>query len=435
MDNTKNTLFTHHFRRKSVHSRRKIIEGLLQQKNQNDLSLSDFASTGRDETLLDLSEFMIEQAVGYFAIPLGLVGPILMDGKEYMIPLATEEPSVLAALSYFAKLMAHRGSIQTFANRPIMSAQIIIEDKTDLGVNGVNKILASEKKICDELSPLLASMTQRGGGWQGMDARWIALSQTFVVNVKIDVRDAMGANLLNSAAERIQKILEDITGGQSLMAILSNRSQERMAGAKLCIPAQSLAKMGFNGMETAQRIVRANQIAQLDTDRAVTHNKGIMNGISALALATGNDTRAIEAAAHAHASRSGTYQGLSQFWMEEGLLYASLEMPLPFAVIGGAVGFHPTSRWSLNMMDNPDSQGLSRIAAAVGLLQNLAALRALVSEGIQKGHMELHARRLSFDAGARGEELNRYSQVIRSEGIRSRSKAKIRYKEWSKNSS
>ena len=273
-------------------------------------------------------------------------------------------------------------------------------------------------------------MEKRGGGWRNMDARWIAPSRTLAVNLRIDVRDAMGANLLNSAAETVSPLLEEITGGRVLMAILSNRSWDRTASARLSIPVEELGRNGFDGAETARRIVRAARVAREDPDRAVTHNKGIMNGISAMALATGNDTRAIEAAAHAYAGRYGPYHGLSEYWIENRMIHGSLEMPLPFAVTGGAVGFHPVTRWSLQQLGNPDAPGLSRIAAALGLAQNLAALRALVSEGIQKGHMALHARRLAYDAGARGDDIPAFTTVIHSEEIRGRESATRRFTEW-----
>jgi hydroxymethylglutaryl-CoA reductase len=250
------------------------------------------------------------------------------------------------------------------------------------------------------------------------------------VNIRVDVRDAMGANLLNSAAETLRPVLESLTGGSVLMAILTNRSWDRTAGARCRIPVDALGRPGYPGDETARRIVKASRIAREDPDRGVTHNKGIMNGISALALATGNDTRAIEAAAHAWAGRYGPYHALSEFWLEGEYLYGALEMPLPFAVTGGAVGYHPISRWSLELLGNPDAPGLSRIAAAVGLAQNLAALRSLVSEGIQAGHMPLHARRLSWDAGARAEELVPFAVLIREEGINDRDKASRRLETW-----
>lgn len=415
------------FRKGPIRSRR---ERLAPVESEEKGSRSDFSFTGVDEDLLDLAEIMVEQAVGYMGIPLGLAGPLLIDGKEFMIPMASEEPSVIAAVSYAGRLAARFGGITTRASEPVMLAQIFLEDMSHKGASGVDAVMASRDLIKERLKPILESMEKRGGGWRDLDARWIAPSRTLAVNLRIDVRDAMGANLLNSAAEEISPLLEEITGGRVLMAILSNRSWDRTASARLSLPVGELGRNGFNGAETARRIVRAARVAREDPDRAVTHNKGIMNGISALALATGNDTRAIEAAAHAYAGRYGPYHGLSEYWVEDDVLHGSLELPLPFAVTGGAVGFHPVTRWSLGVMGSPDAPGLSRIAAAVGLAQNLAALRALVSEGIQRGHMALHARRLAFDAGARGDDIQDFTELIRSEEIRSRELATQRYTEW-----
>ncbi len=390
----------------------------------------DFAATGHDENLLDLSEVMIEQAVGYYGVPLGVAGPLPVDGKKMMIPMATEEPSVIAAVTFAGSLLSSSRGITTRASDPVMVAQIFLEDVEEPGAVCVEKVLDSRDIIRKRLKPILETMEERGGGWRNMEARWIAPSRTLAINLQIDVRDAMGANLLNSAAEEIRPLLEEITGGRVLMAILSNRSWNRTASARLSIPVKVLGCNGFNGKDTARRIVRAARVAREDPDRGVTHNKGIMNGISALALATGNDCRAIEAAAHAYAGRYGPYHGLSEYWIEGDVLQGSLEMPLPFAVTGGAVGFHPVSRWSLEMLGNPDARGLSRIAAALGLAQNLAALRALVSEGIQSGHMGLHARRLAYAAGARGDEIPLFTAFIRNEEIRGKEVAARRFAEW-----
>jgi len=411
------------FRKGAIGLRRTLISGESEQ---------DFASTGRDEELLELSEVMVEQAVGYFGVPLGVAGPLMIDGRDVLIPMATEEPSVIAAVTFAGSLCARSGGITTRASDPVMVAQIFLEDVGELAAASVEKVLESRDLIRNRLKPLLETMEERGGGWRNMEARWIAPSRTLAVNLQIDVRDAMGANLLNSAAEEIRPLLEKITGGRVLMAILSNRSWNRTASARLSIPVGVLGRKGFSGTDTARRIVRAARVAREDPDRGVTHNKGIMNGISALALATGNDSRAIEAAAHAYAGRYGPYHGLSEYWIENDTLHGSLEMPLPFAVTGGAVGFHPATRWALELLGNPDARGLSRIAAALGLAQNLAALRALVSEGIQSGHMGLHARRLAYAAGARKDEIPRFSDVIGSEEIRGKESAATRYREWKK---
>ena len=420
-------------RKATIRARRTMLES--PRTPTKDAERTDFSFTGSDDDLLDLSDVMVEQAVGYMALPLGLAGPIVIDGEEFMVPMATEEPSVIAAVTFAGHLVSRQGEITTAASEPVMVAQIFMENLSIPGESAVESVLSAQPEIRAQLKDLLESMERRGGGWRGLNARWIAPSRTLAVNILIDVRDAMGANLLNSAAEQIRPFLEKLTGGDVLMAILSNRSWDRTASARLRIPVDSLSRPGFSGEESARRIVKAARVAREDPDRGVTHNKGIMNGVSALAVATGNDTRAIEAAAHAYAGRYGPYHALSQFWLEGNDLHGSLEMPLPFAVTGGAVGFHPATRWGLEVLGWPDARRLSRIAAAVGLAQNLAALRALVSEGIQKGHMALHARRLSFDSGARGDDLERYARTIREEGIRARDAAASRYEEWRKENS
>ena len=387
------TPFGRRFRMGPISRRRQIINGM-----QNYPLSEDFDSSGRDESLVDLSEAMVEQAVGYMAIPMGLAGPILVDDRKYMIPIATEEPSVVAAATYAGHLVNRHGGIKTQADSPVMSTHVYLEN-VGQGGEALKKIRSLESKIRASLTPLLASMEARGGGWRGMEVEPIPQTGTVRVSIKIDVRDAMGANLLNSLAEKARPLLEKASGSKGLMAILSNSSRERTAAAQFSLPATALGRPGYDGMETAGRIVRAALVAQHDAERAVTHNKGIMNGISGLALATGNDVRAIEAAAHAWASRDGSYRGLGSYWIEGNKLLGELVLPLPFAVTGGAVDFHPTSRWSLNLLGNPDAPGLSRIAAALGLLQNLAALRSLVSEGIQQGHMNCHAKRLSLRGG------------------------------------
>ena len=241
-----------------------------------------------------------------------------------------------------------------------------------------------------------------------MEVRRLPKSGLLVVDILIDVRNAMGANMLNTAAESIKGALERISGGSVLMAILTNASEDRRAGARFTLPVVKLKRLAPEGMTAvtvAERIVMASQFAQEDPKRAVTHNKGIMNGISSLALATGNDIRAVESAAHSWAARSGQTRGLSTFSMDGDYLKGQLELPLPLGTVGGAISIHPVARTTLKILGNPDAPQLARIAAALGLAQNLAAVLALVTGGIQEGHMKLHANRLAYQAGARGSEV------------------------------
>jgi hydroxymethylglutaryl-CoA reductase len=247
----------------------------------------------------------------------------------------------------------------------------------------------------------------------------VPVTRVVRVDVLIDVRDSMGANRLNTAAELIRPLLEELSGGRTLMAILSNEARDRIAGAQCEIPCAKLEHLlppAMSGEEAARRIAAASALAQEDPSRAVAHNKGIMNGVSSLALATMNDTRAIEAAAHAWAARNGNYAGISTWNVENGRLTGWLEMPLPMATTGGSVGFHPAARASLRILGFPDAPRLCRIAAAVGLAQNFAALLALVTHGIQKGHMRYHFARLAWRAGARGAEVRRLAESLARTG-------------------
>jgi hydroxymethylglutaryl-CoA reductase len=347
--------------------------------------------------------------------------------------MAVEEPSVIAAASFAARLVRRGGGFQTWASEPVMRAQVFLE-KVPPG--GELRVAPREAELRERLEVLQASLRARGGGYCGLEVARLPETGLVRIDLLIDVRDAMGANILNTAAEHLRPRLEELTGGKALMGILSNAAGERRAGARFTLPLEllrvrvSAEREGGAGQgaaaasaEAARRIVLAGELAREDPSRAVTHNKGIMNGISALALATMNDTRGIEAAAHAWAARDGRYRGLSGYRFDGRALEGSLEMPLPFAAVGGAVGFHPASRLALAMLGHPDGPGLARIAAAVGLAQNLAALLALVTGGIQRGHMKLHAARLAWQAGARGPEVRQAAERLAAGGQYSREAA------------
>jgi hydroxymethylglutaryl-CoA reductase len=379
-------------------------------RNACALDAEEWEALSATPSLLAVADAMVESAVGCAPIPLGIAEGFLIDGVEVAIPMAVEEPSVIAAASYAARLLRGDGGFRTWATDPVMTAQLFLEG---VSPEGEQRLAASEPALRAALEAALASLERRGGGYRGM--RVARLSNTVRLDIDIDVRDAMGANRLNSAAERLRPLAEKESGGRALMAILSNEATRRRAGASFRVPVNRLAvrlPAGMDGAEVARRITAASQVAQEDPSRAVTHNKGIMNGISSLALATMNDTRAIEAAAHAWAARSGRYQGLSSFRVEEGLLIGELELPLALATVGGSVGFHPASRAALTILGKPDAPRLSRIAAALGLAQNLAALLALTTHGIQAGHMRYHAARLAYQAGARGREARQLADQL-----------------------
>jgi hydroxymethylglutaryl-CoA reductase len=367
------------------------------------------------ETVRDMADVMVETSVGVMPVPVGVATGFLIDGEAVAVPMAVEEPSVVAAASYAGSIISLHGGLTTWASDPVMTAQVFLEDTTE----GATAIVESRRsELCYLAEASLRSLSARGGGIRDLRAVWLPESRVLKVEVHVDVRDAQGANRLNSLAEELRRPLERMTGGVVVMGILSNAARNRLAGARFSVPVSALrtGERSVTGRETARRIALAAHIAAEDESRAVTHNKGIMNGVTALALATGNDTRAVEAAAHAYAARGDGYAPLSSFRVEDDRLHGELELPLALATVGGAVRFHPVSRLALRILGEPDAPRLGRIAAAVGLAQNFAALQALVSEGIQRGHMRLHAARLAFQAGARGPAIREVARRIADVG-------------------
>jgi hydroxymethylglutaryl-CoA reductase len=364
----------------------------------------------------ELADVMVECAVGVAPLPLGIAEGFLIDGKEVAVPMAVEEPSVIAAASFAGRLVSAAGGFHTWAAEPLMSAQVFLEG---VSAEGEARLRSCTARLKAFLAPHLASLERRGGGFRDLQVERLTETGAVRVELLIDVRDAMGANRLTTAAELASPLLEKESGGRTLMAILSNEARDRLAGASCEIPFARLRAglaPGTDSAEAARRISAAALIAQEDPSRAVAHNKGIMNGISALALATMNDTRAVEAAAHAWAARSGTYRGLSTWQSGPDSLKGRLELPLALASVGGSVDFHPASRACLRILGFPGGPGLSRIAAAVGLAQNLAALLALVTQGIGRSHLRKHAARLAWKAGARGREVRQLADRLWKEG-------------------
>jgi len=378
-----------------------------------DLSPSELESLGTDADMLERSDVMVEYAVGYLAVPVGLAPGFLIDSMVRTIPMATEEPSVIAAAAFGASLVARGSGFLTAAADPLMAAHIYLRNVPE---GNEDRIRAEETAIRAAADRILTRMEQRGGGLRTIDVLRLAQGGFVRVELGIDVRDAMGANIVNSAAEAVRPILERASGGSTVMAILSNSAERRIARAEFALPTRLLARGGLDGEDMGRAIVEAYLIAAEDQDRAVTHNKGIMNGVSALALATANDTRGIEAAVHRYSTRSGRYLPISSYEVTGGQLAGRIELPVPFGTVGGATWFHPGARTVLKILGNPDGPTLGRIAAALGLAQNLAALAALVSEGIQHGHMRLHGRRIAFDAGARGSEIAEVARRLQEKG-------------------
>ena len=368
------------------------------------LSDEEQLATSAHPDVLERADVMIECAVGVFPVPLGIAAGFMIDGDAVDIPMATEEPSVIAAASLAGRITARCGGFQTSAFEPVMTVQIFLQNTRD----DAEQIL---RRLSDEIGrrtdDIAASLAARGGGFVCMRVSRLIQTRLTKVEIDIDVRDAMGANKVNSVGEGISGYLEHHTGGRKLMSIVTNAARSSPVEAAVAIPVELLSRAGMSGAEVADRISLASTVAFEDPERAITNNKGIMNGISALVLATGNDTRGVEAAAHGYAARDGAYRSLSRFSRDGNLLSGLLATPVPVGTVGGAIDLYPASRYSLQILGNPGSRRLAQIAVALGLAQNLAALRALVTEGIQHGHMRLHARRLAFAAGARGAEIDR----------------------------
>lgn len=357
---------------------------------------------------LDVSQAdrMSENVVGTFGLPLGIAVNFRVNRRDYLVPMAIEEPSVVAAASHAAKLVRAAGGFVAEASSSLMIGQIQVLGLDDLPASRARLLAGRERllAVANEQDPVLVGL---GGGARDLEARIVPETPAgpmLVVHLIYDCRDAMGANAVNTAVEALAPLVEEITGGQALLRILSNLADRRLARARAVMPSEVLALEGFEGQEVAKRIVDAYALAAVDPYRAATHNKGIMNGIDAVLIATGNDWRAVEAGAHAYAARSGLYQSLSTWDIDsDGSLVGTLELPMAVGIVGGATKAHPGARVALKVMGVQTAQELAQVIVSVGLAQNLAALRALATEGIQRGHMELHARSMAVAAGARGD--------------------------------
>lgn len=363
---------------------------------------------------------MIENVVGVHALPLGIAVNFLINGRDYLIPMAIEEPSVVAGASFAARLVREGGGFWVHADRPEMIAQLQVLDVHNVWY-ARQELLANRERLLDLAAQVDPVVMGLGGGPRDLEVRVFQESPVgpmLIVHVIYDCRDAMGANTVNTVAEALRPVVEEITGGRVLLRILSNLADRRLARAQCRIPKQALAFDGFSGERVAQGIVEAYAMAAVDPYRAATHNKGIMNGVDAVVIATGNDWRAIEAGAHAYAARSGRYSPLSQWETDRnGDLVGTLEMPLAVGIVGGATKAHPSAQIALKVLKVKSAVELAGVIAAVGLAQNLAAIRALASEGIQRGHMELHARQVAMSVGAVGEEIEKVAGRLVAERV------------------
>ncbi len=361
-----------------------------------------------------IADIMIENVVGTFPIPLGIATNFLINGKEYLVPMAIEESSVVAAASNAAKLCRAGGGITSIATESIMIGQVQLTKVKD-PYGAKVKILEHKDeilKIANEQDPVLVRL---GGGAKDIEVRVVhhPLAGSMVIaHLLVDVKDAMGANAVNTMAEAVAPYIEEITGGRVYLRIISNLADKRLVRARCIVPKDVLG-----GEEIVDGIVLAWAFADADPYRAATHNKGIMNGVDAVVIATANDWRAVEAGAHSYAARWGVYKPLSVWEKNDnGDLVGTLEMPLAVGIIGGATRVHPVAQLSLKILGVKTAKELAEVIGAVGLAQNLAALRALATEGIQKGHMKLHARNIAVMAGATGDLIDKVAEILIKHG-------------------
>jgi hydroxymethylglutaryl-CoA reductase len=365
---------------------------------------------------------MIENVVGLYSLPLGIALNFLVNGREVLVPMAIEEPSVVAGASFMAKLARLGGGFHAQASSPEMIGQMQVLDVSDLPVARLALLEQKDRLLAEAtgIDPVLQSL---GGGPRDLEVRLIEESPIgpfLVLHLIYDVRDAMGANAINTATERLAPRVEAITGGRVHLRILSNLADRRLARAQCTIPLSEMAFGDYAAEEVRDGVIAAWAFAAVDPYRAATHNKGILNGVDAVVIATGNDWRAVEAGAHAYAARSGRYTSLSTWGQDAaGNLVGSLEMPMAVGIVGGATKVHPTARAALKLMGVTSAANLAEIIVSVGLAQNLAALRALATEGIQRGHMSLHARQVAIAAGAQGDMIEKLArQLVQEKTVR-----------------
>ncbi len=388
--------------------------------------LAEFANLSPDEQHLlhaclelEVADRLIENVVGVYALPLGVAVNFIVNGQELVVPMAIEEPSVVAACSYAAKLARPGGGFRAEADPPVMIGQIQVLEVADPEA-ATRAVLAAREDLLRRINALHPTIVRLGGGARDIEVRHLPETPAgpmLVVHLLIDTRDAMGANAVNTACEALAPEIARLTGGRVNLRILSNLADRRLARAKATWTREALAEAGFDPDELIGGIIEAWAFAEADPYRAATHNKGIMNGVDAVAVATGNDWRALEAGAHAYAARSGHYTSLTRYRRTpEGHLEGEIELPIAVGIVGGTTKAHPVAQLALKILGVRTAGELAAIMAAVGLAQNFAALRALAAEGIQRGHMALHARQVALAAGATGEEADRLAAHLVAEG-------------------
>lgn len=395
---------------------------LLQEQGRLDAEDLDILRSSAAGLPLEVANTMIENVIGVYGLPIGLGLNFLVNGRDYVVPLVVEEPSIVAAVSHTARIVRDAGGFQVEADPPLMIGQVQIVGCPDPHA-AEHALRAHRQELLDLANSFHPSMVERGGGAQDIEIRILhdtaarsRFSTMVVLHLLIHTCDAMGANLINTMAEGIADRVEALSGGRVFLRILSNLASRRMVRARCTIPCEDLAWKGFSGQEVAEGIALASRFAELDPWRAATHNKGVMNGIDAVAIATGNDWRAIEAGAHAWAALEDGYRPFAVWTVEDDHLVGRLEIPLAVGTVGGPIKLHPTLRVLYKLLNVTSAQELAAVMGAVGLAQNLGALKALATEGIQPGHMSLHARSVAATAGVPAHLVEQVAQRLVAEG-------------------
>ena len=390
------------FSKKSYHERLELLraQALLSPEKQRSLEQDEQVS-------LAVADQLSENVVGTFSLPYSIIPELLVNGQDYTVPYVTEEPSVVAAASYASKIIKRAGGFTAQVHERQMIGQVALYQVAN-PEQVQEKIVSKKAELLQLANQAYPSIVKRGGGARDLHVEQIKGETDFlVVYLHVDTQEAMGANMLNTMLEALKPVLEELSQGQSLMGILSNYATDSLVTASCRIAFRYLSRQKDHGREIAEKIALASQFAQSDPYRAATHNKGIFNGIDAILIATGNDWRAIEAGAHAFASRDGRYQGLSRWSldMDTEELVGEMTLPMPVATKGGSIGLNPRVALSHELLGNPSAKELAQIIVSIGLAQNFAALKALVSTGIQQGHMKLQAKSLALLAGASESEV------------------------------
>jgi hydroxymethylglutaryl-CoA reductase len=412
---------THNIGETSVNSRLENLrnmtpaERLFRVAEATSLGDSDRGVSQRGGLPIALANGMIENVIGTFELPIGIATNFTVNGKDYLVPMAVEEPSVVAAASYMARLARFGGGFITSSSGPVMRAQVQVLNVTD--PHGARaRILRERDAIIAAANAKDKVLISLGGGCRDIEVHVFddtPVGPMLAMHLIVDVRDAMGANTVNTMAETVAPMVERISGGAVRLRILSNFADLRLARAMVRLSPETLKTEDYEGERIARGIVEACAFAIVDPYRAATHNKGIMNGIDPIVVATGNDWRAIEAGAHAWAARSGRYTSLTKWEIDtSGNLVGTLEMPMALGLVGGATKTHPAAQAALRILGVTSAQELAEVTVAVGLAQNMAALRALATEGIQRGHMALHARNIAIVAGAVGDEIEKIAASL-----------------------